>query len=177
MRVFDDPSLHIWFIIAGCGALLIACGIGAMLIQFTVSIVNRNKPEYRDVTGDPWDGRTLEWATSSPPPAYNFAFTPVVHGLDAWWDMKRDGAARPLRGFMPIHMPKSTGAGVILAGLSTVCGLALIWYIWWLAALTFAGIIIVAIAHTFNYDRDYHIPVDEVTTTEDARTRALAQGA
>ena len=177
MRVFDDPSLHIWFIIAGCGALLIGCGIGAMLIQFTVSIVNRNKPEYRDVTGDPWDGRTLEWATSSPPPAYNFAFTPVVHGLDAWWDMKRDGAARPLRGFMPIHMPKSTGAGVILAGLSTVCGLALIWYIWWLAALTFAGIIIVAIAHTFNYDRDYHIPVDEVTTTEDARTRALAQGA
>ena len=177
MRVFDDPDLRIWFIIAGFGAFLIACGIGAMLIQYTVSILNRNKPEYRDVTGDPWDGRTLEWATSSPPPAYNFAFTPVSHGLDTWWEMKREGAARPTKSFVPIHMPKNTGAGVVLAGLATICGLALIWYIWWLAALSFLGLITVAIAHTFNYDRDYYIPAAEVTATEDARTRALAQGA
>ena len=176
MRVFDDPSLHIYFIIAGCGALLIAAGIVTMFIQYGVSIVHRNRPEYRDLTGDPWNGRTLEWATSSPPPAYNFAFTPIAHGLDTWWDMKQNGAAHPRTGFTSIHMPKNTAAGIILAGLATVCGLALIWYIWWLAALSFVGIIAVTIAHSFNYNRDYDIPAAEVKATEDARSRALGQG-
>ncbi|MFZ5748476.1 MAG: cytochrome o ubiquinol oxidase subunit I [Pseudomonadota bacterium] len=175
MRVFDDPSLQIWFVIAGFGAALIACGIGAMLVQFAVSIWKRDAN--RDVTGDPWDGRTLEWATSSPPPAYNFAFTPIVHSLDAWWEMKRLGVPRPTEGFRPIHMPKNTGTGVILAGIATVMGFALVWYIWWLAALSFAGLLAVAIGHTFNYKRDYHIPVETVVATEAERTRRLAAGA
>ena len=175
LRHFDDPSLQIWFIIAALGALMIAAGIGAMLMQFWVSF--RNREALRDTTGDPWGGRTLEWATSSPPPDYNFAFTPVVHDLDAWYDMKARGAERPTEGFRAIHMPRYTGAGVILAGLATVFGLAMIWYIWWLAALSFVGLLAVAIGHTFNYDRDYYIPVEEVIETENARTKALAAGA
>ena len=176
LRVFDDPDLRIWFAIAAFGAVLIAAGIAAMFVQFGVSILRRNRPDYRDVSGDPWDGRTLEWATSSPPPAYNFAFSPISHGLDSWWEMKQQGAVRPTGGYMPIHMPKNTGAGVILAALATVCGMALVWYVWWLAALSFLGIIAVSIAHTFNYDRDYYIPVSDIEATEDARTRQLAQG-
>jgi len=172
MRVFDDPSLQIWFVIAAFGAVLIAAGIGAMLVQFYVSF--RKRDQLRDVTGDPWGGRTLEWATSSPPPEYNFAFTPVVHDLDAWYDMKRRNAARPLEGFRPIHMPRGTGTGVILAGLSTAFGFAMVWYIWWLAAISFVGILVVAIGHTFNYKRDFHIPAETVAATEAERTRALA---
>jgi cytochrome o ubiquinol oxidase subunit 1 len=172
MRVFDDPSLQIWFIIAGLGAALIAVGIAAMLLQFFVSIMRREK--LADDTGDPWDGRTLEWSTSSPPPAYNFAFTPVVHDNDAWWDMKKRGYSRPLSGYRPIHMPKNTGTGVILAALSTIVGFALIWYIWWLAAVGFFALLVVAIGHTFNYHRDFHIPAEEVTRTEAARTQLLA---
>ena len=174
LRVFEDPSLQIWFQIAAFGAFLIACGIGAFLIQMAVSIIRRDK--LRDTTGDPWDGRTLEWATSSPPPAYNFAFTPVVYDNDAWWDMKRRGYTRPLDGFKDIHMPQNTGTGVILAGLSVALAVALIWFIWWLAALSFVGIIAVAITHTFNYHRDFHIKADEVTRSEDERTRLLAAG-
>jgi cytochrome o ubiquinol oxidase subunit 1 len=174
LRHFDDPSLQIWFIIAGIGAAIIAVGIAAFLMQIFVSIRDRNSDRLRDFTGDPWDGRSLEWATSSPPPAYNFAFTPVVHDLDAYYDMKKRNAGRPLEGFRDIHMPRNTGAGVILAGLSAVIGLSMIWYIWWLAALAFAGLLVVAIGHTFNYDRDYHIPAEEVTRTENERTRALA---
>ncbi len=83
MQHFDDPSLQPWFIIAAIGALLIACGIGSQIMMFVVSI--RRREELRDLTGDPWGGRTLEWSTSSPPPDYNFAFTPVVHDSDAWW--------------------------------------------------------------------------------------------
>lgn len=172
LRVFDDPSLQIWFIIAGIGAALIACGIAAMLLQFGLSIARRE--QNRDVTGDPWNGRTLEWATSSPPPAYNFAFTPIVHDLDSWDGMKRAGVQRPVAGFRPIHMPRNTGAGIILSGISMVCGFALIWHIWWLAVASFAALLFTAIAHTFNYRRDYHIPVETVEATEAARTRELA---
>jgi len=172
LRVFDDPSQQIWFMIAGFGAFLIFLGIVCFLLQIAYSIWKRD--ELRDETGDPWDGRTLEWATSSPPPAYNFAFTPVVHDNDAWSDMKKRGYRRPLTGYRPIHMPKNTGAGVILAGISLVLGFALIWHIWWLVAVSFVGLIATAIAHTFNYNRDYYIPAEEVTRTEEERTRALA---
>ena len=172
LRVFDDPSQQIWFMIAGFGAFLIFLGIVCFLLQIAYSIWKRD--ELRDETGDPWDGRTLEWATSSPPPAYNFAFTPVVHDNDAWSDMKKRGYQRPLTGYRPIHMPRNTGAGVILAGISLVLGFALIWHIWWLVAVSFVGLIATAIAHTFNYNRDYYIPAEEVTRTEEERTRALA---
>ncbi|WP_027056215.1 cytochrome o ubiquinol oxidase subunit I [Mesorhizobium erdmanii] len=172
MRVFDDPSLQIWFVIAAFGAVLIAIGIAAFLIQIYVSI--RNREALTDPTGDPWDGRTLEWSTSSPPPAYNFAFTPVVRDNDAWWDMKKAGYVRPLSGFKPIHMPSNTGTGVILAAFSVALGFGLIWYIWWLAALSFVCLIATAIGHTFNYHRDFHIPAAEVTQTEEARTTLLA---
>ncbi|WP_024868045.1 cytochrome o ubiquinol oxidase subunit I [Pseudoxanthomonas suwonensis] len=171
MSHFTDPSLQIWFQVAALGAGLIAIGIAAFLVCIFVSF--RRREQLRDVTGDPWNARSLEWSTSSPPPEYNFAFTPVVHDNDAWWDMKQRGFKRPLSGFLPIHMPKNTAAGVVLAGLSTVMGFALVWHIWWLAAVSFAATVIAAIVHTFNYNRDYHIPAETVAATEEARTRLL----
>ncbi len=172
MSQFDDPSLQIWFIIAAFGAVLIAIGIGCFLIQLAVSFMKRE--ELRDVTGDPWNGRTLEWSTSSPPPAYNFAFTPIVYDHDAWWDMKNRGYVRPTEGFIPIHMPKNTGTGIILGVLSIGFAFGMIWYMWWLAAITFVAMIVITIGHTFNYKRDYHIPADEVVKTENERTKQLA---
>ncbi|WP_223620241.1 cytochrome o ubiquinol oxidase subunit I [Lysobacter sp. ESA13C] len=172
MSHFEDQSLQIWFVIAAFGAVLIAIGIACMLIQFVVSI--RRRHELRDETGDPWQGRTLEWSTSSPPPDYNFAFTPVVHDNDAWHDMKQRGYQRPTSGFLPIHMPKNTAAGVVIAGLSTLCAFALIWQMWLVAGLSFAAMLVAAIVHTFNYKRDYHIPAEQVTATEAKRTQQLA---
>ncbi|HZU62139.1 MAG TPA: cytochrome o ubiquinol oxidase subunit I [Novosphingobium sp.] len=171
MRVFDDPSLQIWYVIAAFGALLIAAGIGAMLLQFGISIWKRD--EYK-VEGDPWEGRTLEWSTSSPPPEYNFAFTPKIHELDAWSDMKAKGVARPTEGFRAILMPKNTWAGIVIAGMATACGFAMIWQIWWLAALSLASIVATAIFHTFNYNRTFHIPAEHVAEVEAARTAQLA---
>lgn len=171
MSHFEDPSLQIWFQIAAFGAVLIAIGIAAFL--FCIFISFRRREQLRDLTGDPWDGRTLEWSTSSPPPAYNFAFTPVVHDSDAWWDMKRRGFQRPTSGFLPVHMPKNTGAGVILSLLATTCGFALVWYLWWLAVASLVALVAYAIWHSFDYDRDYHIPAEEVAATEQARTEQL----
>lgn len=169
---FEDSSLQIWFEIAAVGAFLIALGIASFLIQLYVSF--RNRDSLRDVTGDPWDGRTLEWATSSPPPSYNFAFTPRIHNGDAWWDMKQRGYERPQDGFVAVHMPRNTGAGFILAVLSTVCGFALVWQMWPLTALSFIGIVAYSIYHTFNYNRDFHIPAEEVSRIEAERTLQLA---
>jgi len=169
---FDDPSLRIWTYLAAFGAFLILLGIGCTIMQFYVSF--RRRVELRDVTGDPWHGRTLEWSTSSPPPPYNFAFTPRIHDHDAWWMMKKYKYERPLDGFLPIHMPHNTGTGFILGALSFVFGFAMIWYMWLVAALSFLAILVVAITHTFNYDRDYYIPADEVRRVEQSRTELLA---
>jgi cytochrome o ubiquinol oxidase subunit 1 len=175
VRAFEDPSLQIWFVIAAIGVALIACGIGSFLIQLAVSFLRRD--QLRDTTGDPWDARTLEWSTSSPPPEYNFAFTPVVHDHDSWYDMKKRGYSRPMTGFKPIHMPKNTGTGAILAALSVAFAFGMIWYMWWLAILSFVAMLVVTIGHTFNYKRDFYIPAETVEKTEDARSRQLTEQA
>lgn len=160
---FTDPSLQIWFIIAAFGAFLILLGILAFVMQIYVSIRRRDELA---AGNDPWGGRTLEWATSSPPPPYNFAFTPLVHERDAWHDMKKHGYQRPLTGFHAIHMPKNTAAGIVLAALGTIFGFAMVWYIWWLATVAFVALLVVAIAHTFNYDREGHISAEDVSRFE-----------
>ncbi|MET1754138.1 cytochrome o ubiquinol oxidase subunit I [Novosphingobium sp. RD2P27] len=175
VRHFDDPSMQIWFVLAGIGALIILVGILGFVMSIVMGYVKRD--QLRDTTGDPWDGRTLEWATSSPPPAYNFAFTPVVHDLDAWYDMKSRGHRRPEGGYLPIHMPRNTGAGLILSALATVLGFAMVWYMWWLAVLSFLGLVVVTIAHTFNYNRDYYIDAADVEREERSHDAALAAGA
>jgi len=171
MNHFDDPSLQKYFIIAAIGALIVAAGIGATLFQFYISWKNREK--LRDVTGDPWGGRTLEWATSSPPPDYNFAFTPVVHESDSWADMKANNYKRPTSGFVAIHMPKNTAAGFIISALAAALGFAMVWQMWLPAALAFIAMMAAIIAHTFNYKRDFYIPAEEVVRTEEAHTRLL----
>ncbi|WP_283780879.1 cytochrome o ubiquinol oxidase subunit I [Ruegeria spongiae] len=172
---FEDTFYSVYFIVALIGALFVAAGIGAFLVQIVQSI--RKREELRDVTGDPWNGRTLEWSTSSPPPYYNFAFSPRVHEIDAFAQMKREGFTRPTDGFVPIHMPHSTATGVVLAAILTVMGFALIWHVFWLAAASFAAALLYGIGHTFNYNRDYNIPADEVRSIEDQRSAQLAQAA
>ncbi len=172
MSHFDDPSLQIWFQIALVGAVFIGIGIICFLLQFYVSY--RKRDSLRDETGDPWDGRTLEWSTTSPPPQYNFAITPCVYDNDAWWHMKANGFKHPREGFAPVHMPKNTAAGLVLAGISTVLGFAMIWHMWLLAGVSFAALIGATIVHTFNYKRDYYIPAGEVKQVERQRSEVLA---
>ena len=160
---FTDPSLQKWFIIAAVGAFMILIGILAFLMQIYVSV--RHRERYA-VGHDPWDARTLEWSTSSPPPPYNFAFTPIAHERDAWTDMKQRGYQRPTEGFRAIHMPRSTGAGVIISALAFVFGFAMVWYIWWLAIGAFVALVVASITHTFNYDRDGDIPAEDVRQHE-----------
>ena len=107
------------------------------MIQLVVSI--RRRDELRDETGDPWDGRSLEWATASPPPAFNFAVLPNVDGEEPYWEIKQRAietqqlSAEPK--YEPIEMPRNSPTGFITAFFATITGFALIWHIWWLVAL------------------------------------------
>ena len=171
MSHFEDPELQWLFQISFVGTLMIAGGIGALLMQFFMTWKNRKK--LRDVTGDPWDGRTLEWSTSSPPPDYNFAFTPVVYDNDTFADMKKAGWKRPLKDYVAIHMPKNTWAGFVISAIAMVIGFAIIWHMWLLTGLAFIAMMVAIVGHTFNYKRDYYISAEEVTRTENERTKLL----
>ena len=171
-----DPAFHPWLVVAAVGAGLIAIGVLCQLIQVVVSIRDREKN--RDWTGDPWGGRTLEWATSSPPPFYNFAIEPTITGLDAFWEAKQNGTAyQQPKQYAPIHMPKNTGAGVIIAGFSALFGFAMIWHIWWMAIAAFVAMIATWIIHSFNDDVDYYVQVDEIERIEGQHFANINKGA
>ena len=161
--------------VAVCGAALIGIGILCTLIQFVVSVIKRK--ELADVTGDPWDARTLEWSTSSPPPFYNFAVTPHGNRIDEFHEMKRDGLPPAPTKYAPIHMPKNTGVGLIMSMGALVFGFALIWHIWWLAGLSFVGIFAVLIYNSYNTDVDYYVQPDEIERIEKAHIQAKAKQA
>ena len=172
LNYYDNPVWNTWLLIAGVGALIVLLGICVQLYQIFASIRDRKKNA--DTTGDPWDARTLEWATSSPPPFYNFAVIPTIKDRDPWHDMKENGTAfiEPAS-YKKIHMPKNTWAGIVIAGFSFVFGFAMVWHIWWLAALGFLGMFAGYIAYTFVRSKDYYVPVEQVAEIEGAHYQAL----
>ena len=173
MQHYDNPARQPYLIVAALGTLLVAAGIGCMLIQLFVSFKNRKA--LRDVTGDAWDGRTLEWATASPPAPYNFAVIPTVHGLDAFWDMKQRGEAykRP-EAYQDIEMPKNCAHGLLLGILAFLFGFAMIWHIWWLAGTGFLGLLLVVVARSMDDDTTEIIPAAEVARIEDLHFAQMA---
>ncbi|MGE6322021.1 cytochrome o ubiquinol oxidase subunit I [Pseudomonas oryzihabitans] len=173
---YDNPDWHPFLVTAAIGAGIIALGILSQLWMFYVSIRDRNLPENVDVTGDPWDGRTLEWSTSSPPPFYNFAEVPEVHDIDAYWGMKEKGITEKKDAdYKQIHMPRNTGAGIVISLFALILGFALIWHIWWLAIASFVGCIVTAVVRSYDDDVDYYVPAEEVARIETARIQSLAK--
>ncbi|MBX4205503.1 MAG: cbb3-type cytochrome c oxidase subunit I [Candidatus Doudnabacteria bacterium] len=152
------------FITSGVGLLIIALGTAIQVIQIVVSIRARNKN--RDETGDPWNGRTLEWATSSPPPHYNFAVIPKVEDRDAFWVMKQKGLTKPKR-YEDITLPKNTASGIYLSICAFLVGFAFVWHINWLAIAGIIGGIAVVIIRSFDEETEYVIPAAEIKRQEE----------
>ncbi|KWN83045.1 cytochrome o ubiquinol oxidase subunit I [Burkholderia ubonensis] len=170
---YDNPAWHPWLLVAAFGAVLIAIGIACQLLQLVVSIRNRNLPQSRDTTGDPWGGRTLEWATTSPPPAYNFATIPQVRTLDAFADMKARGEGQgKSAAYRDIHMPSNTSAGLFVGVFSLALGFALVWHIWWLAIAGLAGIVATLVIYSSRNNDGYYIPASTVRRIEEPRHAA-----
>ncbi len=155
------------FQIAAVGAAIISCGIGLQILQVIVSIKQRKLN--RDASGDPWNGRTLEWSTSSPPPFYNFALTPEVHERDPFWAVKESKAPVPERRYEDIYMPKHTPIACIVGCLSIVFGFAMSWHIMWLALISFLGVIASLVYRLSLEDTDERVPAADVEKMEALR--------
>ena len=172
MNHYEVAEWHPWLVVALVGALFVGMGILAFIVQIVVSL--RDREANRDVTGDPWDGRSLEWSTSSPAPFYNFAVLPEITSMEQHWDNKEAGRAyvQP-RKYEDIHMPRNTGAGFIIAAFSLLFGFAIVWHMWVFAAVGLAGMIVTFIVRSYDQDVDYWVPAAEVERIENARFRQL----
>ena len=165
MQHYDVLSWQPWLLVAGVGTVVILAGIVCQIMQFVVSI--RAREQLRDVTGDPWNGRTLEWSTPSPPPAWNYAVLPRVTERDTFWSRKqgtrapRDQPAQA-REYKPVEMPKNTATGFVTAFFAVVTGFALIWHIWWMAALGVVGAFVTLLVFAFRDEEEIEIPPEEI---------------
>jgi cytochrome o ubiquinol oxidase subunit 1 len=157
------------FIMAFIGGIIIAIGVMLQIVQILASIIQRR--QLMDTTGDPWDGRTLEWSVASPPSSYNFTAIPQVKTRDAFWEMKQ--LQMPKRIYEDIHMPRNTASGIYISIFAFLAGFGFVWEINWLAVVSILGIIVSLIARTFNEDTEYTIPAAEVEKMEEARARKL----
>jgi cytochrome o ubiquinol oxidase subunit 1 len=171
MQHYDNLAWQPWLLVAAAGAAIILAGVVCQVVQLVVSI--RTRERRRDLTGDPWNGRTLEWSTASPPPAWNFAVLPQVVEKDAFWAAKQRGEARQGE-YRPIEMPKNSPVGFVTAFFAVVGGFALIWHIWWLAGLGVLGAFVAALFFAFRDKDEIEIPSDELIRFDRAHPVGVA---
>jgi cytochrome o ubiquinol oxidase subunit I len=181
LQHYDVAIWRPWVLIAAVGIVVMGCAAACQVIQLVVSI--RRREALRDVTGDPWDGRSLEWATPSPPPAFNFPVLPNVRGEEAYWGMKQRALAQARLGEEPayadIEMPRNSPTGFICAFFATFMGFALIWHIWWLAGVAALGAYATFVVFAWRDKDEYIIPAETVARIDranrSARSAALAR--
>ena len=164
LQHYDVMSWRPWLLVAEVGAVVILAGIIAQIVQLLVSIRDR---EALRVSGDPWNGRTLEWSVPSPPPAWNYPVLPHVSGKDAFWAWKKLAPASRVqpespRAYEPIEMPKNSGTGFVTAFFAVITGFALIWHIWWMAALGVFGAFVTLLVFAFRDKEEIAIPAEQI---------------
>jgi len=170
LQHYDVAAWHPWMIAAGAGSIVMAVGVVLQIAQFVVSV--RRREQLRDRTGDPWDGRSLEWATPSPPPVFNFAVPPDVTGHDAYWQSKSEAQQRSLdlhdQVYRDIEMPRNSPTGFVCAFFATLMGFALVWHIWWMVALGAVGAFATFVVFAWRDHDEYVIPAEEVARIDRA---------
>ena len=175
LQHYDVVSWQPWLLVAAAGVAVIFAGIACQVVQLVVSI--RAREELRDVTGDPWNGRTLEWSTASPAPAWNYAVLPRVTGLDAFWAQKaraKQGQPAQARKYAPIEVPKNTPTGFVNAFFAVVTGFALIWHIWWMVALGALGAFVTFLAFAFRDQEENEVPAKTIAEFDRAHPTEVA---
>jgi cytochrome o ubiquinol oxidase subunit 1 len=170
LQHYDVTAWQPWLLVAEAGAVMVFAGIGCQILQLVVSI--RHREQLRDTTGDPWNGRTLEWSTVSPPPAWNFAVLPRVKGLDAFWTKKQEARTEdaPRPEYEGIEMPKNTPVGFVTAFFAVVTGFALIWHIWWMASLGVLGAFATFLVFAFRKAEEIEIPAETIALFDRTHT-------
>ncbi len=174
LQHINVPEWAPWLHISAVGVGILAVGVIAQVLQLVVSIRDRHK--LRDVTGDPWDGRSLEWATPSPPPFFNFAVLPNVEGEEAYWGIKLRAVETqqltPEPKYQPIEMPVNSSVGFFTAFFTSVFGFAMVWHIWWLAICALVAAFIGFVVFAWRDVHEFEVPAEEVARVDRARRAA-----
>ncbi|TWB10812.1 cytochrome bb3 quinol oxidase subunit 1 apoprotein [Rhizobium sp. ERR 1071] len=174
LQHIDVPEWAPWLYVSVVGVGILVLGVIAQVIQLIVSIRQREK--LRDITGDPWDGRSLEWATPSPPPFFNFAVMPNVEGEEAYWGIKlravESQQLSPEPDYEPIEMPVNSPVGIYTAFFATIFGFAMIWYIWWLAIVALVAAFIGFVVFAWRDVHEFEVSADEVARVDRVRRSA-----
>ncbi len=174
MHHYDVAQWQPWLLVAALGALIILAGIVFQIVQLIVSI--RRRETLRDLSGDPWDGRTLEWSTLSPPPPFNFAVLPTITGEEAYWGIKQavieQRRITPPPHYKSIEMPRNSPTGFVVAFFSVVTGFALIWHIWWMVVTGLLGAFATFVAFAWRDRSEYELPGAEVARIDSERRAA-----
>jgi cytochrome o ubiquinol oxidase subunit 1 len=170
MQHYDVVSWQPWLLAAAAGVVVILAGIACQVIQLVVSIRDR---ENLRVTADPWNARTLEWTTASPPPPWNFAVLPQVAEIDAYWEKKQrapDHQTSPVqeREYAAIEVPKNSAAGFSTAFFAVISGFALIWHIWWMAGIGVLGIFLTMLVFAFREEEEIEVPAEQIAAFDRA---------
>jgi cytochrome o ubiquinol oxidase subunit 1 len=170
MQHYDVAAWQPWMMVAAIGFVLMMIGVVLQVLQIVLSI--RWREGLRDRTGDPWDGRSLEWAASSPPPVFNFAIMPDVRGEDAYWMIKSHAKQQDLEkdepSYQDIEMPRNSPTGFVCAFFASVTGFALIWHIWWMVAAGLVGAFATFVVFAWRDHDEYVIPAAEVARIDRA---------
>jgi cytochrome o ubiquinol oxidase subunit 1 len=171
MQHYDRAEWYPWVLIAGVGALIILAGIVLQLVQLAYSI--RHRDQLRERAADPWDGATLEWSTSSPPPEFNFAHLPQVTSAEPWWDIKRRDAARQgllnfAAHYEPLEIPRNSATGFVCAFFAVITGFSLIWHIWWLVVAGLVGAYATFVVLAWRDAHEHVLPAEEVARLDRA---------
>jgi len=178
MQHYDRPEWYPWLLVAAVGAFIILCGIALQVVQLWVSI--RGRAQRRDLTGDPWDGRSLEWSTPSPPPGFNFAVLPNVTSDEPYWSTKQEARVRGHLvalepEYAPIEVPRNSPTGFVTAFLAVITGFSLIWHIWWLVVLGLVGAYVTFVVFAWRDHSEVEIPAAEVARIDRANRAARAE--
>jgi len=178
MQHYDRPEWYPWLLVAAVGAFIILCGIALQVVQLWVSI--RGRAQRRDLTGDPWDGRSLEWSTPSPPPGFNFAVLPNVTSDEPYWSTKQEARVRGHLvalepEYAPIEVPRNSPTGFVTAFLAVITGFSLIWHIWWLVVLGLVGAYVTFVVFAWRDHSKVEIPAAEVARIDRANRAARAE--
>ncbi|MDP8984726.1 MAG: cytochrome o ubiquinol oxidase subunit I [Pseudomonadota bacterium] len=175
LQHYDQAQWRPWLLVAAAGVLILLCGIAVQIAQLVISI--RSRDARREPTGDPWNGRNLEWSMASPPPPFNFAVLPDVNAQEPYWDMKATAheagnAQRPAPTYESIEMPRNSATGFVCAFFAVVTGFAVIWHIWWLVGLGLAGAYATFVVFAWRDQVETVIPADEVARLDRANRAA-----
>jgi cytochrome o ubiquinol oxidase subunit I len=177
LQQYEVAAWHPWLLVSAAGMILMTASAACQVTQLVVSI--RRRAELRDETGDPWDGRSLEWSTASPPPVFNFAVMPQVNGTEPYWGIKRRAIESQQLSAEPeyhaIELPRNSATGFITAFFCTLAGFALVWHIWWLVGVGFVASYAVFVWFAWRDVDEQVIPAAEVARLDRDRRRARAE--